>query len=44
MFYSILNFGFFPGLWDQLIKIVGSELSRTLVSYFLRQLLTVLHL
>ena len=37
--------GFFPSaLWEQLVKILGSELSKTLLSYLLRQLLAVFNL
>ncbi|MFM7949518.1 MAG: hypothetical protein ACKO75_04025 [Actinomycetales bacterium] len=42
---ALASQGFFPSaLWEQLVKILGSELSRTLISYFLRQLLAILNL
>ena len=31
-------------LWEQLVKLLGSEMSRTLVSFIIRQLLAVLNL
>jgi hypothetical protein len=34
----------FSSLWDYLFKVFGSELSRTLISYIVRQFLAAIHL
>jgi|GEM_PF-3175926 hypothetical protein len=41
----VLASSIFPSaLWEQLVKILGSELAKTLLSYLLRQLLAVFNL
>ena len=40
----LMNLGLFSSLWDYLFKVFSSELSRTLISYIVRQFLTALHL
>ena len=40
----LMNLGLFSSLWDYLFKVFGSELSRTLISYIVRQFLAAIHL
>jgi len=40
----LINLGLFSSLWDYLFKVFSSELSRTLISYIVRQFLTAIHL
>jgi hypothetical protein len=40
----LMNLGLFPTLWDYLFKVFSSELSRTLISYIVRQFLAAVHL
>jgi hypothetical protein len=40
----LMNLGLFSSLWDYLFKVFSSELSRTLISYIVRQFLAAIHL
>ena len=40
----LINLGLVSTLWEYLFKVFSSELSRTLISYIVRQFLATIHL